>query len=82
MFHVKTYLEFCSATAHIPGNFIPAMRRAKLGCPICLNIFFICAYCEAVVDFLHAGAGAAGMRLRRLPVDGFVMVALNTQSWS
>src|SRR5882757_8230554 len=29
---------------HIPGSFIPASRLAKLGLPICLNIFFICAY--------------------------------------
>ena len=29
---------------YIPGNFIPAILRAKLGLPICLNIFFICAY--------------------------------------
>ena len=29
---------------YIPGSFIPASRRAKLGLPICLNIFFICAY--------------------------------------
>jgi hypothetical protein len=26
---------------YIPGSFIPAIRRAKLGLPICLNIFFI-----------------------------------------
>ena len=29
---------------YIPGSFIPARRRAKLGLPICLNIFFIWAY--------------------------------------
>ena len=32
------------AEAYIPGSFIPAILRAKLGLPICLNIFFICAY--------------------------------------
>src|ERR1700733_15005142 len=31
--------------SYIPGNFIPAILRAKLGLPICLNIFFIWAYC-------------------------------------
>ena len=36
-----TYRKFF---AYIPGSFIPAIRRAKLGLPICLNIFFICAY--------------------------------------
>src|SRR4030081_2906177 len=29
---------------YIPGNFIPANLLAKLGLPICLNIFFIWAY--------------------------------------
>jgi hypothetical protein len=33
-----------SETPYIPGSFIPAILRAKLGFPICLNIFFICAY--------------------------------------
>ena len=28
----------------MPGIFMPASLRAKLGLPICLNIFFICAY--------------------------------------
>src|SRR5579864_1751147 len=54
---------------YIPGNFIPASRRAKLGLPICLNIFFICAYwrrrlftsCTVVPD-------PRAMRLRRLPL--------------
>jgi hypothetical protein len=29
---------------HIPGNFIPARRRAKLFLPMSLNIFLIWAY--------------------------------------
>jgi hypothetical protein len=29
---------------YIPGIFIPASRRAKLGLPMDLNIFRICAY--------------------------------------
>jgi hypothetical protein len=33
-----------SGLAYIPGSFIPASLRAKLGLPICLNIFLICAY--------------------------------------
>src|SRR5580704_7059507 len=54
---------------YIPGIFIPASLRAKLGLPICLNIFFICAYwrrrlftsCTVVPD-------PRAMRLRRLPL--------------
>src|SRR5438132_74339 len=30
-----------------PGIFIPANRRAKLGLPMFLYIFFICAYCRS-----------------------------------
>ena len=29
---------------YIPGSFIPASLLPKLALPICLNIFFICAY--------------------------------------
>jgi len=32
---------------YIPGSFIPASRRAKLGFPICLNILRIWAYCRS-----------------------------------
>src|SRR5260221_10247687 len=37
-------IALAQCTTYIPGIFIPAMRRAKLGLPICLNIFFIWAY--------------------------------------
>jgi hypothetical protein len=34
-----------TTTGYIPGMpFMLARRRMKLGLPICLNIFFICAY--------------------------------------
>ena len=35
----------CLVTLHIPGIFIPASRRAKLGLPMLLNILRIWAYC-------------------------------------
>jgi hypothetical protein len=55
--------------AYIPGNFIPAMRRAKLGLPICLNIFFICAYWRSrLLTSCTLVPEPRAMRLRRLPL--------------
>ncbi|SRR5208337_3756903 len=57
------------ATTYIPGNFIPAMRRAKLGLPICLNIFFICAYWRSrLLTSCTLVPEPRAMRLRRLPL--------------
>src|SRR5882762_11483980 len=40
------------------------------------HFFHLSVLAEQVVDFLHAGAGAAGNALAAAAVDGFVMVAL------
>src|SRR5579872_3203874 len=54
---------------YIPGIFIPAMRRAKLGFPICLNIFFICAYWRSkLLTSCTVVPEPRAMRLRRLPL--------------
>src|SRR5580698_7039939 len=54
---------------HIPGNFIPAILRAKLGLPICLNIFFICAYWRSrLFTSCTVVPEPREMRLRRLPL--------------
>jgi len=46
-----------SAPFYIPGNFIPAILRAKLGLPNLLEHFLhLSILAEQVVDFLHAGA--------------------------
>ena len=56
-------------TAYIPGNFIPAILRAKLGLPICLNIFFICAYWRSrLFTSCTLVPEPREMRLRRLPL--------------
>jgi len=53
---------------YIPGNFIPAILRAKLGLPICLNIFFICAYCRSrLLTACTLVPEPRAMRVRRLP---------------
>jgi hypothetical protein len=48
---VRTAPRSCSSNLetlpHIPGIFIPAIRLAKLGLPIDLNILRICAYCRS-----------------------------------
>jgi hypothetical protein len=54
---------------YIPGIFIPASRRAKLGFPICLNIFFICAYCRSrLFTSCTLVPDPRAMRFRRLPL--------------
>ena len=61
----------CTLMAILPymGNFIPAMRRAKLGLPICLNIFFICAYWRSkLLTSCTLVPEPRAMRLRRLPL--------------
>src|SRR6266852_3244298 len=58
-----------TATTYMPGNFIPAIRRAKLGLPICLNIFFICAYCRSrLLTSCTLVPEPRAMRFRRLPL--------------
>ncbi len=55
--------------AYIPGSFIPAILRAKLGLPICLNIFFICAYWRSrLFTSCTVVPEPREMRLRRLPL--------------
>ena len=57
------------AVGYIPGNFIPAILRAKLGLPICLNIFFICAYWRSrLFTSCTLVPEPREMRLRRLPL--------------
>jgi hypothetical protein len=54
---------------YMPGNFIPAILRAKLGLPICLNIFFICAYWRSrLFTSCTLVPEPRAMRLRRLPL--------------
>src|SRR5260370_38927997 len=60
--------EPSSAPFYIPGNFIPAILRAKLGLPICLNIFFIWAYWRSrLLTSCTLVPEPRAMRLRRLP---------------
>ena len=48
---------------------IPAIRRAKLGFPICLNIFFIWAYWRSrLLTSCTLVPEPRAMRLRRLPL--------------
>jgi hypothetical protein len=57
------------ASFYIPGSFIPAILRAKLGLPICLNIFFICAYWRSrLLTSCTVVPEPREMRLRRLPL--------------
>src|SRR5206468_3581114 len=54
---------------YIPGSFIPASLRAKLGLPICLNIFFIWAYWRSrLLTSCTLVPEPRAMRLRRLPL--------------
>src|SRR4029077_9997824 len=66
---LKLALDFRLTTLYIPGIFIPANRRAKLGLPICLNIFFICAYWRSrLFTSCTVVPEPREMRLRRLPL--------------
>src|SRR5215467_7014060 len=57
------------ATRYIPGSFMPAILRAKLGLPICLNIFFIWAYWRRrLLTSCTEVPEPRAMRLRRLPL--------------
>jgi hypothetical protein len=56
-------------TSYIPGTFIPARRRAKLGLPICLNIFLIWAYWRSrLLTSCTVVPEPRAIRLRRLPL--------------
>ena len=58
-----------SPLVYTPGSFIPASLRAKLGLPICLNIFFIWAYWRSrLFTSWIVVPDPRAMRLRRLPL--------------
>ena|SRR5436305_10196278 len=58
-----------TSRAHIPGSFIPASLRAKLGFPISLNIFLICTYClRRLFTSCTVVPDPRAIRLRRLPL--------------
>ena len=57
------------ADDYIFGIRIPASRRAKLGLPMSLNIFFICAYWRSrLLTSYTVGPDPLAMRFRRLPL--------------
>src|SRR5208337_2508399 len=64
---------------YIPGSFIPASLLAKLALPICLNIFFICAYWRSrLLTSCTLVPEPRAMRLRRLPL----MTSWCRRSWT
>jgi hypothetical protein len=65
----KTVNTAVAHISYIPGNFIDASRRAKLGFPICLNIFLICAYCRSkLLTSCTVVPDPRAIRFRRLPL--------------
>src|SRR5882757_4347615 len=66
---VLHYCQLATDFPYIPGSFIPDILRAKLGLPICLNIFFICAYWRSkLFTSCTVVPEPREMRLRRLPL--------------
>ena len=62
---------FTGNWSYMPGNFIPAMPPRKAGLAHLLEHFFhLRILPKQIVDFLHAGAGAAGDALAAAAVDG------------